>query len=264
MQNELTGIENPFAKQKALDIKRLVDTGVLCRSKFARLFYSVSIKTGECFDINCKSWRCVKHRQKWGHKWHSVLSERLKEIEVTLLVNLTTSEMYTHEEVHKALRRFMWRFRQAWGPTQYLRVTEYNKNHTQPHFHFLFSCPDLKFKPMPKKFREAKYKHLSYPKNVYAWIKREWGEALDYIAPGKKRTTVVWCQPPGDSIAAGKYAVNYVTGKNAKDKNEEPDSTWRGRKLCYSKKFFDRPASEIWRDILIQLFGEPDPTDKFF
>jgi hypothetical protein len=193
--------------------------------------------------------------------------ERLKEIEITLLVNLTTSEMYTHDEIHRALRRFMWRFRQAWGPTEYLRVTEYNKKHTQPHFHFLFYCPDVKFPPMPAKFREKDFKNLSYPENVYTWIMQEWGDALDYIAPGKNRTSVVWCQPPGDSVAAGKYAVNYVTGKNknpGKDKNEEPDATWRGRKLCYSKKFFDKPASQIYLEFLIAKYGEPDPTDRFF
>jgi len=255
---------NPLARQRALDYIRLVDTGVLCRAKFARLFNSVSIKTGECNEINCKSWRCVKHRRKWGYKWHHILEERLKEVEITLLVNLTTAEFTDNITIFKALRRFFWAWRQKFGPTEYLRVTEYNKNHTQPHFHLLMVCPELKFAPMPDRFKTKEGRKLSYPENIFDWIKETWGDCLEYFAPEKNRTTVVWCQPPGSSIASAKYAINYVTGKNAKDKNEEPDSTWQGRKLCYSKKFFEKPASQIWIDYLTATFGPPDPTDRYF
>jgi hypothetical protein len=255
----------PSARQKALDNIRLVDSGVLCRSKFARLFNSVSVKTGECNEINCKSWRCVKHRKKWGYKWHHILSEHLKDVEITLLVNLTTAEFVDNEIIFKAMRRFFWAFRQHFGPTEYLRVTEYNKNHTQPHFHLLLVCPDLKFPPMPETFRKGgKNEKLSYPENVYRWIEQTWGDCLEYFAPDKKRTSVVWCQPPGNSVASARYAVNYITGKNAKDKNEEPDSTWLGRKLCYSKKFFNKPASKIWIEYLAATFGPPDPDDRFY
>lgn len=256
---------NPFARQKALDNIRLVDSGVLCRAKFARLFNSVSIKTGECQEINCKSWRCVKHRRKWGYKWHHILSERLKEVEINLLVNLTTAEFVDHEVIHKALRRFFWLWRQEFGPTEYLRVTEYNKLHTQPHFHLLLVCDQLVVPPMPADFRtDDDKKKLSWPFDVFEWIKKTWGDCLEYFAPDKNRTTIVWCQPPGNSTASARYAVNYVTGKNSKDKNEEPDSTWHGRKLCYSKKFFDKPASKLWLEFLAATFGPPDPDDRYF
>lgn len=246
----------------ALDYKRLVDTGVLCRSKFARLFDSVSIKTGERQEINCKSWRCIKHREKWGRRWSMCLAERLKTMKIDLLVNLTTSEMVDNETIFKALRRFMQKFRVHFGPTEYLKVVEYNKKHTQPHFHLLVSCPGLQLATMPAKYRTKEGSKLSWPYNIYAWIKTAWAECVLYFAPATKRITQVWCQPPGSSEASAKYAIGYVTGKS--NKNEEPDQTWTGRKLTYSKKFFDRPASEYWREILTQLFGERDPEDKFF
>jgi len=252
---------NAFARQRALDIKRLVESGVLCRSKFARIFNSVSIKTGEVCEINCKSWRCVKHREKWGRKWSSIISERIQNMKIDLLVNLTTSNMIEHDVIFKALRRFMWRFRVHFGPTEYLKVVEYNQKHTQPHFHLLVSCPSLGLGTMPDKYRTGDGKNRSWPFNVYAWIKTAWDEALQYYAPGSKRVTQVWCQPPGSGPAAARYAVGYVTGAN---KNEEPDETWKGRKLTYSKKFFEQPASEIWQEILTKLFGERDPEDKFF
>jgi len=256
---------NPLARQRALDYIRLVDSGVLCRAKFARLFNSLSIKTGECNEINCKSWRCVKHRRKWGYKWHHILEERLKEVEITLLVNLTTAEFVDHIVVHKALRRFFWLWRQEFGPTEYLRVTEYNKKHTQPHFHLLLVAPELVVPPMPEDFRkDPEKKKLSWPVDVFRWIEKTWGDCLEYFAPDKNRTLVVWCQPPGNSTASAKYAINYVTGKNAKEKNEEPDQTWQGRKLCYSKKFFEKPASQIWVDYLTATFGAPDPDDRYF
>lgn len=252
---------NVFAHQRALDIKRLVESGVLCRSKFARIFNSVSIKSGEVCEINCKSWRCVKHREKWGRKWGMIIGERIKDMKIDLLVNLTTSEMIEHDVIFKALRRFMYRFRVHFGSTEYLKVVEYNKKHTQPHFHLLVCCPSLGLGTMPEKYRTKEGKNKSWPFNVYAWVKTAWDEALQYYAPGSKRVTQVWCQPPASGAASASYAVGYVTGQS---KDEEPDATWKGRKLTYSKKFFEKPASEIWIEILTQLFGERDPEDKFF
>lgn len=263
VERKTAWVFDPLVRQHALDIIRLVDTGVLCRSKFARLFNSVSIKSGEVAPVSCKSWRCKKHRQGWGYKWHNILTEALASREITLLVNLTTAEFVDHEIIHKALRRFMQAWRFEFGPTEYLRVTEYNKNHTQPHFHLLVSTPSLKLPPMPARFREPENRKLSWPGSIFEWIKQTWGDCLAYFAPDKNRTTVVWCQPPANQVASAKYAINYITGKQSKDKNEEPDETWRGRKMCYSKQFFDRPAREIWAAFLAATFGPPDPDDRF-
>lgn len=250
-----------FAEQKALDYKRLVDSGLLCRSKFGRLFESVSIKTGAIYDINCKSWRCAKHRPKWAYKWSSIIQERLKTMDITLLVNLTTAEMTDHETIHKALRRFMQKFRVKFGPTEYVKVVEYNVQHTQPHFHLLVAIEEMKLGTMPERFRNLDGRKLSWPIPMYEFIKKLWGDCLEYFAPGLKRTIVVWCQPPASSSASSRYAVKYATGAN---KDEEPDATWTGRKLTYSKNFFMKPVSDMWREILEQQFGPGDPEDKFY
>lgn len=249
-------------RQAALDIERIVERDCLCRSEFSRLFHAISIKSGEIFDINCRSWRCPKHREKWGRKWSMTIGEQLKITPVTLLINLTTAEMVSNEQVVEALRFFIKRFRDYFGPTQYIKVVEYNKRHTQPHFHLLVICEDLKIKLLPKRFTTKWGRKLSFPFSVYTVIEYFWQEALNYACPDKRPTTVVWCQPPSNSAAAASYAVGYITGKS--QKNEEPDSSWRGRKLSYSKKFFHIPASQIWQELLEQLFPERDPDDKFF
>lgn len=190
------------------------------------------------------------------------IGEQLKITPVTLLVNLTTAEMVSNEDIVTALRFFIRRFRDYFGPTQYVKVVEYNKRHTQPHFHLLFCCEELKIGPLPKRFTTKEGRKLSYPFSVFTVIEYFWEEALNYACPDKRPTTVVWCQPPQNSAAAANYAVGYITGKS--QKNEEPDSSWRGRKLSYSQKFFHIPASLIWQEILEQLFPERDPEDKFF
>lgn len=248
-------------RQAALDNIRIIERDCLCRSEFSRLFATVSVKTQKRFDINCRSWRCPKHREKWGRKWGLTIGQALKNRPVTLLVNLTTKEMIDNEAIVAALRFFFKRFRDWFGPTQYIKVVEYNKKHTQPHFHLLLSCEDLKIPPMPKKFKTKKGKKLSWPYDVFTVIQDFWSEALCYAAPGAGLTTVVWCQPPANQAASANYALGYITGKSLK--NEEPDSTWRGRKLSYSRQFFDRPTSEIWAEIIREMFPDRDETDVF-
>lgn len=254
-----------FEEKKAktsLDKELLVERTCLCRSEFSRIFHSVSIKTGKEFDINCHSWRCPKHREKWGRKWSTTIGEQLKVTPVTLLVNLTTSEMVSHEQAATALRFFFRRFRNQFGKTEYVKVVEYNKKHTQPHFHLLFICDELKIPELPKFYTTKEGKKLSFPEDVWAVILDFWAEALDFAAPLNRPTFEVWCQPPVNSQAAASYAVGYITGKS--QKNEEPDATWRGRKLSYSRGFFYIPASQIWSDFLAQLFPDKDPEDQFF
>lgn len=248
-------------RQAALDGIRIVERDCLCRSEFSRLFAAVSIKTQKRFDINCRSWRCPKHRERWGRKWGLTIGEQLKTRPVTLLVNLTTKEMIGNQEIVEAIRFFFRRFRDFYGATQYIKVVEYNKKHTQPHFHLLLSCDDLKIPPMPAKFKTKEGKKLSWPYDVFSVIKDFWTEALCYAAPGAGLTTVVWCQPPVNQAASANYALGYITGKSTKD--EEPNSTWKGRKLSYSRKFFDRSTAEIWADILREMFPDRDETDVF-
>lgn len=253
----------PTRQEQSLDRIRIVERDCLCRSEFSRLFSAVSIKTQKHFDINCRSWRCLKHREKWGRKWGLTIAEMLAKRPVTLLINLTTSEMIDNESIVAALRFFIRRFRDFYGPTQYVKVVEYNKKKTQPHFHLLVCCEDLKIPAMPPYYRNNKEgKKLSWPYDVFSVIRDFWEEALNYAAPEKRSTTVVWCQPPSNSAQATNYALGYITGKSTKD--EEPDSTWKGRKLTYSKAFFDRTTAEIWAEVVARLYPAQDPEDKFY
>lgn len=244
----------------ALDKFRIVEQRkerAVCQSEYCRYFSSVELKSGQKFTPNCKSWRCPKCREPWGRKWSSVISEQLTFTPATLLVNLTTAEMVDNETTAQALRRFIKSWRRSFGPTEYIKVVEYNKNHTQPHFHLILCCSEYKPEEMPKNFP----KDLSWPEDTFDFIAGMWREALEFYAPELKPTTVVWCQPPKSGPAATSYAVGYVTGKSLK--NEEPDSTWQGRKITNSKNFFWEPTARIWQKILARWFPDRDPNPIF-
>lgn len=246
------------APDPALDTIRIVEQ-TPCISAFSRNFEAVAIETGEKHEINCRSWRCERHRDQWGRKWGALISENLKGRKPTLLVNLTTAEMIDFNQLEAALRFFIKRFRIHYGPTEYVKVVEYNKRKTQPHFHLILCCEELEIPPMPPGWKKKK----AWPPKVWKHIKFFWEEALSFAAPALAATTITWNQPPkGDGGAAANYAVGYVTGRSQKrkDKDEEPDSTWRGRKLTYSRQFFTLTTAQIWERLLDRWFPDRDRT----
>jgi len=274
---------NPFLSphygpaRASLDNKRIVEHSTpeaLCRSEFSRYFEAVNIYTGAIYDINCRSHRCPKHRLAWGKKWGSTIGAQLEVTPATLLVNLTTAEQTTWQEIEKALRAYIRRFRNKYGETEYVKVVEMNKGHTQPHFHLIFVCKELKIPPKTPEFlaREAAeklkpkkdQKSLSWPEDVWQFSCEAWEKSLKSACPGKRPATVTWCQPPdGAGSKAANYAVGYITGKRADEKGEELDESWSGRKLTYSKGFFTTRPADIWQALLKRWFGEPEPT-RFF
>lgn len=229
-----------------------------CRSVFCQKTVAFNPLTGTITDLNCKSWRCDKCRKKWGWRWRSIIARQLKLTPISLLLNLTTAEMTDNQTIEDALRWFFRRARKILGRIEYIKVVEYNKNHTQPHFHFLLYLPDYYIPPKPQNWE----KHLSFPENTFWQLKELWTQALQFAAPDKKDTTVIWLQPPDNAEAASYYAVGYIVGDNNEGKNEEPDETWLGRKLTYSRNFFHKPTGEIWLDILEEKFGKPDFQPK--
>jgi hypothetical protein len=236
----------------------------LCRSVFSRLFQAVNICNGEIIpSINCHSWRCPIHRAQWGKKWGAIIQRQLDYTPCDLLLNLTTSEAgFTAKEVALALQVFIRAFRHAYGNTEYVKVTEAaRKDHSQVHFHLLIISPLLRdiIPPKPENWP----KKLSWPEPLFEQIKELWCNALRYAAPTRKPTTVVWCQPPvGTGSYAARYAIGYITGRPGKD--EEPDETWKGRKLTYSRRFFHKPASHIWSELLTEWFGPPEVSRYFW
>ncbi len=254
--------------ESPLDYKRLVQQTPIfqkvslpagsCRSKFSRCMEAISMITGDRYDINCKSHRCEKHKSKWAKKWSCIIGEQLEKTPCTLLVNLTTAEFVGNKEIELALQVFIRKFRGHYGLTEYVKVVEMNKRHTQPHFHLLFVCDDLKIPAMPPNWNKT----LSWPPKVFDMVKYFWSEALAYAAPRARKTSVVWLQPARSGAAAATYAVNYITGGKP-NKNEDLDEQWRGRKITFSKGFFYKRAAEIYADLLEKWFG-PAQMNRFY
>lgn len=243
-----------------------------CRSNFSRTFETISLKTGKHFDINCRSHRCEKHRDKWASRWGAIISEQIQTTPVSLLINLTTPQWIRPAEINEALRFFIKRVRQRYGVTRYLKVVEENKKHTLPHFHFLFIFEEIEIPPMPQWFIEKQKKldkKLSWPEPLFYEIRDMWTEAICFAKPNvyfatKSKTGIVWCQPPGGKgERAAQYALGYITGQNqrARGKNEDVTDKWRGRKITFSKNFFDEKTSIIWANLLKKWFGDKDPED---
>jgi hypothetical protein len=228
---------------------------------FSRLFEAVAIETKDRREINCKSWRCPRHRHLWGRKWGAILGEQLTETPCDLLLNLTTAESATtKDEIEVALRYFMRKFRKLFGPTEYIKVTEASqKDHSRVHFHLLLVNPALRtlIPPMPDNWPGK----LSWPGPLFETLKALWEAALLFAAPARRPTTVIWCQPPKNGAKAANYAIGYITGKN---KNEEPDETWKGRKLTYSRGFFTRKTQQIWATLLERWFGPRQELTYFW
>lgn len=251
----------PQTASGSLDLIRLVETPAstaLCRSKFSRIFQAVDILSGTITDINCKSWRCPRHKEKWYKKWGTIIKSQLEYTPCTLLLNLTTSEFVDWQVIEKALRRFMLKWRQFAGPTEYVKVVEYNRKQTQPHFHLLLYSPKMKIPPMPPDYP----KDRSWPDHIFRVAQFIWLNALRYAAPFAKDTTVVWCQPPKSGAAAAQYAVGYITQKGKQD--EEPNETWRGRRITFSKNFFWNTPRILWAEKLREWFGPPTETYYFW
>lgn len=253
-----------------LDIKRLVERDMLCRSPFCKSFRKMDLSTGNIYQLSCRSWRCERCRDGWRRKWSYLVKEALsvREKDSLLLLNLTTSAMISFEDLECALRWFVRQFRAYMGHFEYVKVVEYNKKHTQPHFHLILTFDEFKVPPMPENWN----KKLAYPNWLFELVKGLWCKAIYKFRPDLKPTTVVWCQPPaGNGAAAAYYAIGYITGGNGHSKDEEPDATWRGRKLTYSRRFFPFKTEEKWQAFLDGLYPDRknglsafvfDPVDR--
>lgn len=157
--------------------------------------------------------------------------------------------MTDNKTIVNALRRFIKLFRAEYGETEYVKVVEYNQRHTQPHFHLIFCLKSWDYGKQPESIERDE----SWPEPVHQNITKLWSEALRYYAPDKKDTFITWCQQPRGNAAAVKYAVKYATGGS---KNEEPDETWQGRKISYSRHFLPTAAQKIWQQLLEKWFPD--------
>ena len=225
-----------------------------CRSKYGKYLEAFDPKDGKSYELNCGSWRCPKCRIKWSKKWSNVIGQQCSRAlpGQLLLVNLTTSEMVDNKAIELALQFFFRKMRNQYGTLEYIKMVEYNRRQTQPHFHLIVRFEELEIPPAPARLA----KNESFPVNIYNAIQDFWSEALCYSSPETKLTDVVWCQPPaGDGKAAAAYAVGYIAGRDGKE-YELPNATWRGRRVTFSKKFFYTKVGVIWAMVLESWFGK--------
>jgi len=220
----------------------------VCRNGYCRTYVQVNLQTGEQFDLNCRSHRCEKHNRQWCNRWGATIGEVLPNYHSHLLVNLTTATLEKPEIIKKAMETFMKNFRKLFGETEYVKVAEFNVGQTQAHYHLLFGSNEWIIPPMPEGWKSK----LSWPPSLWEAICYEWWWAMKQ-AGSKYPPTVAWCQPPMDGQKAARYAVGYITSEK-KEAEKLPDS-YKGRKLTYSKRFFNKPAAAIWRDLLIEWYG---------
>lgn len=201
---------------------------VECRSKYARTHELVSDQ-GEAVDLNCKSWRCPVHRDSWQYRWKYIVGHNELYQRSNKLINLTTAEKCTPEELTLARQLFCREMRFYYDYFEYFSVLEYNQEKTQPHLHLLARCD---FIPQW---------HLS----------KIWRRAT--TAAKMKPAYVVWIEEPHSTNGSVDYILDYAF---TAEKNQDIPDSWAGRKITYSKQFFYLPAQQIWQNHINYLHPE--------
>jgi hypothetical protein len=190
-----------------------------CRSKYARTHELVS-EHGEAVDLNCKSWRCPVHRDSWQYRWKYIVGHNELFLRSNKLINLTTAEKCTPEQLTLARQLFCREIRLYYETFEYFAVLEFNQEKTQPHLHLLARAD---FIPQ--------------------WLlSKIWKKATTNA--GMKPAYIVWIEQPHSVSGSVKYVLDYAF---TSDKNQDVPDSWMGRKITYSKEFFYKPAPEIWK-----------------
>jgi hypothetical protein len=215
--------------EELADIPELFD----CRSTYARTHVLFNKITGEVLEMNCKSWRCNRHRQKWLYKWRIVVTRELVVNPVNKLITLTLAEDCFPEKLNLARQLFCREVRANYENFDYLSILEFTSRTRLPHLHLLARASFL-----PQRF-----------------VSETWQKATS--AASIKPSPVVWIEAPHTQEAAAQYALSYALDGHSKHQ-DIPDH-WRGRKISYSRQFF-RYASvrEHWLAWIREKFGETE------
>jgi hypothetical protein len=210
------------------------DNCVECKSLWARGHYLLNVETGEKRDINCKSWRCPAHRGKWVHRWRTVVSRETAANPVDRLITLTLAAPCTPEQLSLAKQLLFRRLRSRYGQFEYLAVLEFTSKTRLPHLHIL-----------------ARSLFIPQRELSNLWKKSS-------TDAGIKPSPVVYIEAPRNQSAAAVYAVSYALDGHSKGQDIPDD--WRGRKITYSRNFFEsKKAKEHWLSYIEEKFGPPDP-----
>lgn len=209
-----------------------------CRSPYVENHRLFNPTSGELTELNCKSWRCPKHRASWQFKWRTVLIRECEAYPITKLITLTTAGPCTITQLSMARQLCFRSIRETITEFEYFSVLEFNARGTQPHLHLMARCNYIQVKTLSRLWKEAT------------------------TAAGMKPAFKVWIAKPDSQAGSAVYILSYALGGHEKGQ-DIPDS-WVGRKITYSRKFFHSPVSIIWGSWIEETFGKKDPGDESY
>jgi hypothetical protein len=204
-----------------------------CISPWAAGHAMLNIATGEVREINCKSWKCPKHRSKWVHRWKTVVSRETELTPVDRLITLTLASTCTPAQLARAKQLLFRALRRKYGQFEYLAVLEFTSRTRLPHLHIL-----------------ARSLFIPQRELSHLWKKSS-------TSAGIKPSPVVYIEAPRSQAAAAVYAVSYAL--DGYNKKQDIPMDWKGRKITYSRHFFEaKSARRHWLDWIEETFGPPD------
>jgi hypothetical protein len=203
-----------------------------CINVWARGHIMLNLQTGEARELNCKSWKCPKHRQAWVWRWKKIVSRETAASPVDRLITLTLKSTCTPEQLNAARQYLCRKLRKDYETFEYLSILEFTSKTRLPHLHMLARSL---FLPQRK-------------------LSNYWREATLHV--GISPSPVVYIEAPRNQEAAAVYAISYAL--DGYNKKQDIPAWWRGRKITYSRKFFSTGTTKaIWMAFLKEEFGPP-------
>lgn len=207
-----------------------------CISRYARSHVLFNTRTREVVPMNCKSWRCPKHRNSWKHRWTVIVSRETSINPINKLVTLTCASQASPEQLTLARQNLFRAIRKEYGDFEYFSVLEFTSKSRLPHLHLLGRGLYI---------RQSRLSDL-------------WASAT--FSAGFDRSPVVWIEAPHSQKSASVYALSYAV--NGESKGQEIPKSWRGRKISYSRGFFTVcTAREHWHRYIAELYGSSEGAE---
>lgn len=207
-----------------------------CISRYARTHVLFNVRTREVAPMNCKSWRCPKHRNSWKHRWTVIVSRETSINPVNKLVTLTCASEASPEQLTLARQNLFRAIRKEFGSFEYFSVLEFTSKTRLPHLHLLG-------------------RGLFIPQRELSTL---WGRATQ--ASGIKRSDIVWIEAPHSQQSASVYALSYAV--SGESKGQDIPKSWKGRKISYSRQFFTVcSAKQHWYSYIQETYGNSKATE---
>lgn len=201
----------------------LIDRGEVCYYEYNRNHVLIS-KNGTISELNCKSWRCPRHRGNWKYRWYVTISREVANFPIDKLITLTLSERCTPKQLRRAREYLCEYIRFLYGRFSYLYVLEFTSSTRLPHLHMI---------------ARSKYIQQSILSDLWDLSCRE---------AGIKSSPIVYIEAPHNQFAGATYALKYALSGDSKD--QSIPNSWKGRKVGYSRDFFHKPRADYWKEYI--------------